>query len=91
MAAAVDRMFHFETPDFAFRKKPVILCVTGNIMPDQTQTQTDAEKHVLLALREARNICLGLAPKGHGYEITLSGKGSGPLTVSYKVHMGPIM
>lgn len=60
-------------------------------MPDQAQTKADAEKHILLALREVRNLCLAAALKGQGYELTLYGKGSGPVTISHTVHMGPIV
>lgn len=94
MEAAIDRMFHFETPNFAFCKKPVILYVTGYIMPDTSQTQFDetkAAEHVLAASQRLHRLCLGLAKNGHGYEIIIRGKGDSPLTVSYTVFMGAVM
>lgn len=63
-------------------------------MPDQAVSPVVEAKiveNVLAATQQFQRLCLGLARKGHGFEINVHGKGESELTISYTVHVGKVV
>lgn len=62
-------------------------------MPDQGLTAQEAKivESVSAATQYTQRLALGLAKKGHGFEIKICGKGDAALTVSYTVHVGQVV
>lgn len=62
-------------------------------MPDPISPDVEAKivENVLAASQQFQRLCLGLAKKGHGFEIVVHGKSDAELTISYTVHVGKVV